>query len=59
MLANNGGPNQVWQYAGSGTVWTPVTVDTVVDQIYAVGNTLFMTSSSGTLRYSGSGTTWN
>jgi hypothetical protein len=57
MLANDGGANQVWQYAGSGTVWTPVTVDTVVDQIYAVGNTLF--TSSGTLRYSGSGTTWN
>jgi hypothetical protein len=60
MLGNNGGANQVWQYSGSGTVWTSVTVDTVVvDQIYAVGNTLFMVTSSGTLRYSGSGTTWN
>jgi Calpain family cysteine protease len=67
MLGNNGGdngaPNQVWEYGGSGTNWTPVTaISTTVSQIATTGNSLFMLGNNGgtnqVWEYGGSGTNW-
>ena len=61
MLANNGGPNQVW--LRSGTTWNPISGNnTYVDRIYAGGGHFYMVGGNpyGTQlwRYSGSGYNW-
>jgi hypothetical protein len=63
MLGNNGGANQVWEYAGSGTNWTPVTATTMsVSAIAAADNSLFMLGNNGgtnqVWEYAESGTIW-
>jgi hypothetical protein len=48
MLANNGGANQVWEYSGSGTSWSPITgTNTRVSEIAAAGAQLFQIATNG------------
>jgi len=63
MLANNGGVNQVWQYSGSGTNWTPITgTNTTVSRIAATFSAVYMLAHNAganqVWQYSGSGTNW-
>ncbi|HLJ95235.1 MAG TPA: hypothetical protein VKU02_18805 [Gemmataceae bacterium] len=64
ILANNGGPNQVWEYSGFGTDWTPVTTTNMdVQEMYTPGNLLYLFASNNGLpsqvwEYSGTGTSW-
>jgi hypothetical protein len=63
MLANNGDANQVWEYSGSGTSWSPITgTNTRVSEIAAAGAQLFQIATNGgpsqVWEYDGSGTDW-
>ncbi len=65
MLASNGPANQtVWQYTGSGKVWTPLTgSNTNATALAAVNTSLYMLGSNGPAnqtvwQYTGTGTTW-
>jgi hypothetical protein len=64
MVANNGGPNQVWQYTGTPGIWTPITGEnTNVASIRVVHGRLLMVANNGShnhlWEYTGTPGIWN